>query len=151
MSVFEQIFFDPNADSVEAGGSLIADALGLAFRVSAPDTVALWSEDDPELVAPVSGEVIANIFSEKYPEKPEDLAVFDPLPMVFRLRVAPSMYQHQQGVALVLFRRLVARVAWRCVLTHEYEDLVATFDPARGVRTFPSGTRSDGTHVHLWG
>lgn len=149
MSVSEQLFFDPGALTVEQAGVALASGLGLDVGRDHRD-VMLWKEIDPELGAPVGGRIVANDYGEEHPEKPEDIAVFDSIPMFFRLSVPKTHYEHQQAVALILFKRLVDRLGWPCVLTHEFEHVIATYDQERGVRMFPPGTRSDGTDEHLW-
>lgn len=149
MSVFEQIFFDPGELTVGQAGAVMASHLGLQFRWDHRDP-ALWTENDTDLPAQVRGFLTPNYDIEPESAAAEDIEVFNSLPMTWALCVAKNQYEHQQAVALMLFRRMADRLAWPCVLTHEYENLIATFEPERGVRTFPPGTRSDGVHEHLW-
>lgn len=149
MSIFEQIFFDPGGATIEQAGSLMASHLGVRFGWDRGNG-ALWTGVDPELPASAGGLLTPNYDIEPESDAAEDIAVFNSLPMVWALRVANDQYEHQQVVALILFHRLVDRLAWRCVLTHEYELVIATYDHERGVRMFPPSTRSDGTHEHLW-
>lgn len=149
MSTFEQLFFDPGAITVDEAASLMAPALDLELTKNRGHLV-LWTETDAEIAAPIGGDLMSNIYAETAPEQPSDVSIFDLLPMVFEFRVPATHWDHQQAVALVLFRRLAHGLGWPSVLTHGYADLIATYDYGRGVRTFPAGTLSDATHEHLW-
>lgn len=151
MSTSDQIFFDPGLRSLSDVACVVADVLP-AERLGPPDrpTVVFRPPGFPH--ASLVGSVEENDYVSENPTTPEERSVFDPMPLLLRLNIRPAhAYESQQRAARALFDRLTgAGLGWPLVLVHEFELLVSTYDIQRGVRTFPPGTRSDGTDEHLW-
>jgi hypothetical protein len=152
VSSFEQIFIDPDGLTLEQAGQALASALGLRTTTVRGVVALSGTATEAALPADVRGTVEPNIYAEPGATTPEERSIFDDLPVVLELQTAAKEdFEHQGDVARALYARMVEKLAWRSVLTSEYSHLIAAFDRQRGLRTFPRGTLSEGTHEHIWG
>lgn len=158
MSTFEHLFLDPGHDDGPAAAEVLADTLELR-RVERDGEVHLGTRNSPDGSAHIGGRLGRNVYGDFGPDDPAaateaDLSIYDDMPLVWSLWSADGTQKASLGEqmrrARAVFDLVVERLGWPAVLTHDFEVLVATYDPEGGVREFPPGTPSDGTGRHLW-
>lgn len=148
MSTFEQIFLDPGSLSIERAASKLAKAIRFTVREFEGLLTLSATASEADIPADISGTLEPNVYAEK---SPEEVTIFSSLPLVFEFRTSEEETDRQAETAHLLYARTVEKLQWPSVLTSGYTELIAVFDRERGLRTFGPGTRSDGTHEHLWG
>ena len=154
MSQFEDLPLDPgHADADRAARDLVS-TLGLRLDRRSSGALYLGTDQLSPSVGHVGGRIERNTYRMIDRETPEDFSVYDDFPIVWSLWSDTGRdpeVAEQERRARAVFDLVIATLAWPSVLVHDFEELVATYDPERGVREFPPGTLSDGRHRHLWG
>lgn len=151
MSADEQVYFDPGHRRERDAAIAVAEAVRGTFLDNSTGLGVSFPIDFLESGAFLTGAVWENDQVVSGTD-PTDRDIFDPYPLLWNITVGPRRDGAlARGAARIAFQRLVdARLGWPLVLTHNSGELVATFDRDRGVREFPPGTRTDGTHEHIW-
>jgi hypothetical protein len=151
MSDNEEIWLDPGHDDPGRAAAELSDALDMRLehlddawyvstdRLSDSDPVRFW------------GRVEDNVDARFPPENwPDDYSVFSDFPLVWTVESTREGDTPLIDRTRVVFDRVAAVLPWRVALTRGVRDLIATYDPERGVREFPRGTPADGTGRDLW-
>jgi hypothetical protein len=141
MSQFEDLFIDPGHDDAERAAHELASAYGLRLNRGASGALYLGTPRLSASVGHVGGRIERNPYRMPDPVDPEDISIYDGLPIVWSLWADTGDATDREGE-----QRRRARVVFDSV-----EELIATYDRERGVREFPPGTPADGTGRHLWG
>ena len=89
----------------------------------------------------VGGRIERNPYRMADPAAPEDVSIYDDLPIVWSLWAdtegSTDREAEQRRRARAVFDLVATDLRWPCILVHDFEELIATYDPERGVREFP--------------
>lgn len=150
MSVFEQLWFTPDHTDPARVARVLAATLDMTLTADGAHLI-VSGRCDNGFDGPVGGAIDVNDYTAMERKiDPEDFAIFDDVPMIWQLWAPVETEEEQQAAARAVFDRLAERLDWPAILTHDFDTLIATYDPERGVREFAPGTLSDGRHRHLW-
>lgn len=154
MSQFEDLFIDPGHDDAERAAHELASAYGLRLNRGASGALYLGTPRLSASVGHVGGRIERNPYRMHDPVDPEDISIYDDLPIVWSLWAdtddATDREEEQRRRARVVFDSVTTDLGWPSILVHDFEELIATYDRERGLREFPPGTRADGRDRHIW-
>jgi hypothetical protein len=150
MSQFEHLFLDPGHEEARSIAQQLMDSFGLLASERAGHLYLGTTEWSPS-VGHVGGRIERNHYRILDPVVPADFLIYDGFPIVWSLWADVDTEEEQRRRARVVFDDVAAEFGWPSILVHDFEELVATYDPERGLREFPPGTPSDGTGRHIWG
>ncbi|MEJ2886981.1 hypothetical protein [Actinomycetospora aeridis] len=156
MSTFEDLFVDPGYADVELAARDLGHALGFDVSYGRSKGVFVGTQQLSPTTGHIGGEIAINDYQSVGAAAPEDFSIYDDLPIMWSLWTGDICdgdlrEAEQRRRARIVFDLVVERLGWSAVLVHDFEELIATYDPERGVREFPPGTPSNGTGRHLWG
>lgn len=154
MSQFEDLFIDPGHADAERAANELAAVYGLRLHRSHSGNFYLGTRRLSPTVGHVGGRIERNPYRMPDPADPQDVSIYDDFPIVWSLwadtRHDTDQEAEQRRRARAIFDLVATGLGWPCILVHDFEELIATYDPERGVRDFPPGTPADGTGRHLW-
>lgn len=154
VSIDDQLFFDPGHGDIREAARVIAESIGgrCLDNSTGIGVTARFRRHDGGVVVVVGPVWTNGPIEPEDAEDPTDREIFDSFPLLWSMRTSSrDGVPSDRAVYREVFDRLVsAHLGWPLVLAHNFGELIATYDAERGVRTFPPGTRSDGTGEHLW-
>lgn len=148
MSVTDDVFFASDLPL-----DRIADQFSQLFRMELAQedesTFLLGSAGYAGLPGITNTRLTENFHSDVDIE-PDEAAVYDDCNALLSVRRPDKNLDLQHRAARAAFDTISQHLRWRAVLVHNLAFLVATWDPAHGLREYPPGTTPDAEDKALW-